>query len=155
MNGIIYYLSVNIRLLKDKKEAQIAVASLKNGSGIIKVPLVRYAENAESEIWVDGKLYDVVKRQLVNDTVYISVYHDSSEQGLLSEIKEHFTDNGTPSSNKDGFKKSHSIVENLFINNYQHNKIVHSLKSIHTIIHNESFILSYSSGIVSPPPEYI
>ena len=42
---------------------------------------------------------------MVHDTVFVSVYHDEQEEGLVNVIKEYFTTNG--STQADNYNGSH------------------------------------------------
>ena len=66
-------------------EAQLALARVspqagpdvsQTGSPILKVPVGQLQKDESDEVWYQGKLYDVVERDRINDTGYVFLLRD-------------------------------------------------------------------------------
>ena len=68
----------------------ISKTSDKNDFELIKIPLSEKDKYIQDEMWYEHKLYDVVKKEVANDSVYIYLYHDNYEENILSEIAGFF-----------------------------------------------------------------
>ena len=154
-SSLFYYLSFNFRLLLDKSEAKLAMLSEKDHLGVFKIPLSDFQEDESSEVWIGGKLYDVVKKEIKNDSLYEYVYYDANEQSILNEIRSHFIDDGKSSSNKEGFKKGHSNAQNLYVLEPKNITACKSLALKMTLRQKAIIITSSFLSFDSPPPDTI
>ena len=91
-SSLFYYGCFDAMLLSSKKEARLAMATAKNNHSLklVKVPLTRQDAYSSNEIRIDGDLYDVGEREAINDTLYLSLYHDADEQSVLAAIGNFF-----------------------------------------------------------------
>src|SRR5580658_1799196 len=63
----------------------------KRGTGdIIRIAVDKSAKYESDEIWYQEKLYDVMKRESINDTNYLYLLQDKEEEKLLSANSEYF-----------------------------------------------------------------
>ncbi|GAC1597100.1 MAG: hypothetical protein NVS3B19_19490 [Ginsengibacter sp.] len=139
----------------DKSEAQFAMLSEKDHLGVFKIPLADFNKDESSEVWIGGKLYDVVKKEIKNDSLYEYVYYDANEQSILNEIKSHFIDDGKSSSNKEGFKKGHSNIQNLYVLEQKNITACAPIALKMTLRQKAIIITSTFLSIDSPPPDTI
>ena len=79
-------------LFKSKGEAarSVIVAENKHTFLVYKVSAKQNEAYNDDEVWINGKLYDVAERKIVNDTLYLSLYHDTDEENVLSVISDFF-----------------------------------------------------------------
>ena len=157
INSIFYYLSVNISLIKDKAEAAYNIFNLKETGGLvtIKTPLTEYADDQEHEIWNNGKLYDIVKKELINDTVYTYALPDQDEQDVLVNLKVFLGDGYGESyctENSGKNKCRHFVIDTVYVNdaanfsliNFEKNKPGKPI---------EAFVLDIQSQVIYLPPD--
>jgi hypothetical protein len=108
-NSLFYYGYFSISLLKAKLDAKIAIAKVgpqagcpkmsqqagcpqvgspemgpQAGSDILKVPVWLLQKDESDEVWYNDKLYDVVERDRIDDTVYVFLLRDEQEQDVLT-----------------------------------------------------------------------
>ncbi len=156
-SSVFYYGYFDIMLLYSKHRASCGVAAAKHNSSfnVIKVPLNQQDAYSGDEIRIDGNLYDVGKREIINDTLFLSLYHDTDEQDILSEISDFFKADDVSVSE---FPKSSSLKNVRIIYNPQY--CFHALLfSFQTGTHantgffyNTIFISSAFSDVITPPP---
>jgi hypothetical protein len=107
-NSLFYYGYFSISLLKAKLDAKIAMAKMgpqagsdviqagsdviQAGSDIIKVPVCLLQKDESDEVWYNDKLYDVVERDRINDTIYVFLLRDEQEQHVLASNQKYFQD---------------------------------------------------------------
>jgi hypothetical protein len=58
-------------------------------TGLIRVPLNELEAYRGDEITLDGRLYDVVKREVKGDVVNIFVLNDHEEESILAQVGAH------------------------------------------------------------------
>jgi hypothetical protein len=51
-------------------------------------------KDESDEVWYHNKLYDVVERDRINDTVYVFLLRDEQEQNILTCNQNYFRDDG-------------------------------------------------------------
>lgn len=83
-NSTFYYGYLSCALLKAKLDAKLSLARIdpRAGSGILRVPVSLLQKDESDEVWYDGKLYDVVERDRINDTLYVFLERDEEEQAV-------------------------------------------------------------------------
>lgn len=62
------------------------------GSDIFKVPVCLLQKDESDEVWYNDKLYDVVERDRINDTLYVFLLRDEQEQNVLTGNQKYFQD---------------------------------------------------------------
>jgi hypothetical protein len=84
-NSLFYYGYFSISLLKAKLDAKIALAKLdpRASPDILKIPVCLLQKDESDEVWYNEKLYDVVERDRINDTLYVFLERDEEEQNAL------------------------------------------------------------------------
>lgn len=54
-----------------------------------------YRRVKDGEIVFEGKLYDIAKEEIKNDSIYFFVYQDEEEEEMLAELEEHIETHAT------------------------------------------------------------
>jgi hypothetical protein len=97
-SSLLYYGYFDVMLLQSKEKAMhsIAAAAYDHSLRLYKIPASQKDAYSDDEVTINGNLYDVGEREIINDTLYITLYHDTDEQNVLSLITDFFkTDDGT------------------------------------------------------------
>ncbi len=78
---------------------------------VIKIPAASLGATQmdDDEITVDNRLYDVIKRQTLHDTVYVYTLPDDEEQQLVAKINSF--NNAGPVFDRYGNTAVHSVVQ--------------------------------------------
>lgn len=152
-----YYGYFDVMLLRSKSIAmdKAAVAIQNHSLKLVKVPVSAQESYSDDEIKIDGNLYDVAKREIIGDTIYLSLYHDTDEQSIVSAIADFFKadeTNITLSPNQPSLKS----VRILYNPQYD----FHSLQfSLYSILNNYKNFATHSTmlssafcDILTPPP---
>lgn len=94
-NSLFYYGYFSVSLLKAKLAAKLAIAKIdpRASFDILKVPASLLQKDESDEVWYNEKLYDVVERGRINDTLYVFLERDEQEQDALTRQKKYFLDN--------------------------------------------------------------
>lgn len=92
LTGLLYYSWLTFALLLSRTHAKNAIATLsgEQSSQLRKIPVAALDEDESDEVWFNGNLYDVVKRESIHDTGYVFVIQDSDEQEALDNISGHY-----------------------------------------------------------------
>jgi len=158
-SSLLYYGYFDIMLLQSKEKAMhsIAAASYNHSLRLYKIPASQKDAYSDDEVTINGNLYDVGEREIVNDTLYVTLYHDTDEENLLSLITNFFkTDDGTSVSSF----PNRSTLKNIRIvynPQYYFDAIVFSLQShsncYSRFINNTALNSLPYYDIVTPPPQ--
>jgi hypothetical protein len=91
-NSLFYYGYLSCALLKAKLDARLALAKINPRASldILQVPVSQLQKDESDEVWYDGKLYDVVERDRINDTLYVFLERDEQEQNVLNRQQKCF-----------------------------------------------------------------
>jgi hypothetical protein len=94
-NSFCYYGYLSCALITAKLDARLALARIdpRASPDILRVPVSQLQRDESDEVWYDGKLYDVVERERINDTVFVFLERDEQEQNVLSRQQKCFQDN--------------------------------------------------------------
>jgi hypothetical protein len=92
LNSLFYYCYISYSVLHAKWDAMLAISVIaKRGTrDIVRIAVNNSAKYESDEIWYQGKLYDVLKRESVNDTNFLYLLQDEEEGKLLSDNSEYF-----------------------------------------------------------------
>lgn len=156
-SSIFYYGYFDIMLFESKEKAahSFAAAAKDHSLKLIKFPLQLAKNYNDDELTIDGKLYDVGERETTNDTLYLSLYHDTDEEDVLSSISDFFKSDDSSvysCSNIPSFKSAKAIFNPFFYLDKVHKNIFKRV-SIHPFFYNQSVsISSISFDIITPPP---
>jgi hypothetical protein len=109
LNSLFYYCYFSCSVLHAKIETMLAISAMdKRGEGdIVRIAVDKSAKYESDEIWYQEKLYDVLKRESVNDTNYLYLLQDKEEERLLMDNSEYFN-NLTSLSAGNNFRFPHS-----------------------------------------------
>ena len=152
-----YYVSQDVNLLQAKIEA----ASIRTGETqhdaliLLKVMAKMDADN-EEEISINGKLYDITEKKIIQDSVYYYGIEDKKEQETINNVTDHFGSENSMLCQKSlqikGQKINTSRAEDLF-------KFTNSRLSIQPILTSSiscKVLVKYCDGfltIIIPPPQ--
>jgi hypothetical protein len=91
-NSLLYYGYLSCSLLKARLAAKLALAKIdpRASSDILKVPVSLLQKDESDEVWYNDKLYDVVERDRINDTLYVFLERDEEEQNALVRQQKYF-----------------------------------------------------------------
>jgi|GEM_PF-3056753 hypothetical protein len=158
-NVVIYYTVFEVSDNEAKSEMGAVIAGMHSleGTQCFRLPLSRSGETLEKEIWINGKLYDIVKAEKKADSIVIYVLNDKKEEGLVNDLKSH-TDNQSETAINTGAAhhgaKHHSkapVVQKYFPAAIISFRFDPRSNSINCRIN--CFYTSAPSVIVAPPPE--
>jgi hypothetical protein len=157
-NSLFYYGYFSFSLLKAKLDAKLALAKTnpQASSDILKVPVCLLQKDESDEVWYNDKLYDVVERDRVNDTIYVFLLQDEQEQNILTSNQKYFRDNCGVSSGGGHevtvINKTPTIIDTEHIPNYpltlsQYDCLIKSSPAV-----NKSLLPAVCTETPSPPP---
>jgi hypothetical protein len=91
-NSLFYYGYLSCALLKAKLDAKLALARINPRAcfDLLRVPVSLLQKDEADEVWYDEKLYDVVERDRINDTLYVFLERDEQEQNVLHRQQKCF-----------------------------------------------------------------
>jgi hypothetical protein len=94
-NSLFYYGYLSCALLKAKFDAKLALARIdpRASFDILRVPVSLLQRDESDEVWYNDKLYDVVERTRINDTLYVFLERDEQEQNVLVSQQKYFQAN--------------------------------------------------------------
>jgi len=131
---------------------------LKNNSERLEkliLTINEYSKNKvnSDEVFLDGKMYDIKSKKIVNGNVELMAIHDSEEEGIIQKIKQLVRNTGIPDSNLPSQLNQLISMVYLPTSNEQLKFIPDITKNI--FLQFDSFIHSSFSTVFSPPPEVI
>ncbi len=93
-NSLCYYGYLSCALLKAKLDARVSLARINPRASfdLLKVPVCLLQKDESDEVWYDDKLYDVVERDRINDTLFVFLERDEEEQSVLVRQQKYFND---------------------------------------------------------------
>lgn len=148
--GILYYVSQDIRLLQAKLKSASRVWEIKKTNlAPIKV-MAKDEDLNQEEIFINGKLYDITEKKINKDSVYYYGFEDLKEQQVINEQSEYFGSDNSVLSHSSLELKGHKInisrIDELFNPT--------ELSSFDLDISTASFrpiLLKYSQGFLTIP----
>jgi hypothetical protein len=89
-NVIIYYTLFDVSEMEAKTEMAETIANLPSlrSTETFRLPVSRLKDTQQDEIWLNGKLYDIVKAEVQGDSVLVYVLNDLNEQCLIHKMAE-------------------------------------------------------------------
>jgi hypothetical protein len=134
---------------------------------VIKVPAsIPYQTNwevpeeVEGKIEHEGQFYNMVTRQLINDTLYVYCEFDQNARDQFTELVSKINDQ-VSSDNEDPDQKGSSKILKNFLHEYMsgnRNHVFYILEWVaeNTFVPQEHFVLTpYHLSIPSPPPNIV
>jgi hypothetical protein len=96
--GLAYNGILQLMILYAKQEAYAELRGAATGLSFEKIGVsAREAGLFEGhECWLNGRLYDVKERETRNDSIFLTLYHDQTEESLVQAIREFFSSDNTP-----------------------------------------------------------
>ena len=157
-NVIGYYLFFEISAIQVKEEmaATISRSSFSQKTEIIVVPINELTDLANDEIWYNNKLYDIVKKEIKNDSIFLSVLNDQKEEHLITNLGAQLEPNdnkilhaGKPTLPLKGYSKNPAQKYLAFVAySFQD-----SMKSSPACCSAQDFNPTYFQLILTPPPK--
>ena len=159
-NVIIYYSVFEFYEFQAKAEMAESISAMPSlqGTTSFKLPLSRMQETTHSEIWMDGKLYDIVRAEVRADSVIVYVMNDSKEQNLVEKMKAHeeATCELIPSrASKPNTKNIHKVPAQKYYPNTAIVTFHFSEKDSSVSCVIDCFYSCLTPAISTPPPEYL
>jgi len=142
-------------------EAAKAVAAAGNEIKglVVKVSAKNLQKDEVEEVWYNNRLYDVVKREKLKDTMYVFLVADDDEQNVLDIGAGYFQKNeaNTTAGNcsqllnkKDSFK-----FDDNYISYPPSPEIVYFFISLPLTVNDILIHLLNESEVPNPPPEQV
>ena len=157
VNTVVYYLYFDISEIKDKVSS--AAGFFHSHKETIVLEKRDFVKEGEDEIWLKGKLYDIVACKVIDDKVYVTVYNDENEEQLINNNTKHFQQNA---DYKSGTGSDRSAKKQVVFD--ETNKVLPKINcySFTRFIDNStdfpstSFRLLNTTKIVfTPPPDHL
>ena len=145
-------------LLHSKEKAIHGIAAAKHSHRLrlFKVPANQQSKYTGDEVTINGNLYDVGEREIISDTLYISLYHDADEQGVLSVITDFFKADDASAVSAFPDRPSLKNIRIVFNPQYYFDVASFSLKAFGGCYKNYPDNISQLSipayDIITPPP---
>jgi hypothetical protein len=92
-SDVFYCISLNVNMIQARLDAierlsrPVPIEDLT----IIKIAAKEVKEIEKTELWYDGKLYDIATTGVLNDTIYYYAMEDHKEEETIGLIYEHFS----------------------------------------------------------------
>ncbi len=158
-NSLFYYGYFSLSLLKAKLEAKLALAKIdpRVSADILRVPVSLLQKDGSDEVWYNEKLYDVIERDRINDTVYVFLERDEEEQDVLTRQQKYFLEKDGASTaaghELTGVKMNRPISDTEPVSNFQRPwpRQVYLIKHIRAA--GESSLAAFFAETPSPPPK--
>lgn len=91
--SVMLYLFFSVAQVQFKIEAHNEIAASQHLQ-TIKLSLSEFNNaRGKDELWLNGRLYDVHSYVVVNDSVFVSVFHDEDEESIVKIIADSFEPN--------------------------------------------------------------
>jgi len=126
------------------------------GTECFSLPLTRLKDSQQSELWINGKLYDIVKTEVTDNSVVVYVLNDKMEEGVVQKLGKETQDQSDVITNSCKAKHpvKHSVkpaVQKYFpaaIITFSYN---HHDSTISCVIN--CFYSTPIPSVLAPPPE--
>ena len=125
----------------------------------LKIPVEEYkGKEDQDEIWYEGNLYDVGLVVIHNDTAYVSVFHDSTEE-VLVKITNEDTEHVVSSVLYNSHISKH-MPHPIDDNNIPISKITYQLGITEILSFCTTFYLNHLPqtvypSVIKPPPQVL
>ena len=154
-----FYLFFDIAEVGCKIDAIQHITNCKNIE-VLKIPAKEFAQNQQSdEIWYHDAVYDVSNVTIVNDTAFVSVFHDTTEETLVKITWDSFEPNTRLAMGCTNHITKHLVVP------VDDSKIIVEVDNFFTYQFGVSITrffyyatpacLFVSRSVIKPPPQYI
>jgi lipopolysaccharide export LptBFGC system permease protein LptF len=123
----------------------------------IKLSLNEFSQYRDNdEIWVNGRLYDISSYKVVNDQVFISVFHDNNEEGLVKVLSEQFDNSGAyATGNSEHVSKhiTHAFDDGKILANSFSLDVIFVMDAVHPPAPHEGNLAQQACSVIKPPPD--
>ena len=157
-SSLFYYCYFDAMLFNSKELASQSVIAAENNHSltVCKIPASQQAAYSDDEVWINRKLYDIAERKIINDTLYLSLYHDADEESVLSVISDFFNpdekNSVTTPSNAPLLKSIRFIPNPLYTFDPPGSTAKYYALSHTTFIRNAEMTSLIFYDIATPPP---
>ena len=119
--------------------------------------MTKLQKDESGEVWYDDKLYDVVKRESVNDTEYVYLMRDEDEQDILTQNSDYFK-NDSGIFFGEGYKqtpqkKALGATDNNYMAASVKKTFWYNYPSAPPTVKYKFCITSFSTDVPTPPPK--
>lgn len=158
-NIIGYYLIFDISDIQIKNQVAetISKISVISNAKMIKVHLSDIREYDKDEIWYNGKLYDILKKETKNDSLFIFILNDQKEEDLITDLGMYVERNFDAVFHGGASKHPVKAEPKNFLEKYLPNAATpwsDNFINTRTIyISTQDLDSSYILSILTPPPE--
>jgi hypothetical protein len=125
---------------------------------LIKIASKNVKETEKSEVWYNGKLYDIATTVIINDTIYYYALEDNKEEETIGLIYEHFNTefNSTNLQTLKQFFHKTSIkgIYQFYCFSHSEHKQHRGFSFLDYINQNTSCVLGIHK-VLTPPPKNI
>jgi hypothetical protein len=151
----LYFSTETVQLKNRMSETIMDLSSLEK-AGLIQVPVSELGKYTGSEIIVNDRMYDVVKREVKGDVVNIYVLNDNDEEDLVQQLGANLelafnklvhpgsADHPVKNLTKDTFQKYFSVTSSITV----HPSAEVTFSAVSDRTHSDPF-----SIIFVPPPQ--
>jgi hypothetical protein len=155
-NSFFYYTWFYFSIIKAKIEALGAIANCDVEKTSIKIPVAELQKDESDEAWYNNKLYDVAKRESVNDTEYIYLLRDEEEQDVLNDNSDYFK-NDPGAFLSSGYrlnsqKKAPVITDDNYFISAEKNISFFGYLFKPPTVKNKYCFISFCTDVPTPPP---
>jgi hypothetical protein len=159
-NVIIYYSLFEFSDLQAKAEMGECISSMHSleGTASFKLPLSRLKEAEHAEIWMDGKLFDIVRSEVQADSVIVYVMNDLKEQNLVEKMKSHeedVCDMTFSHRTKSSTKNLHKLPVQKYCPNAAIITFRYHTKDCMISCEINCFYSCTAPAVFAPPPEHV
>ena len=156
-HGSLYYIYCFLAVAEAKWHAATVIHTDDATENYLRVNSSSVVDPDADELWYRGKLYDVAKRELVHDTLYLYLYRDREEEDLTTDCGD-FIRNETGLSGTWSFEAGHKN-SSLNLPNFKYilpdvQRLSWSDQSLKKEYPDQSFLLaSVVAEVLIPPPK--
>jgi hypothetical protein len=158
-NVVIYYTLFEYNENEAKAEMSQTISHMHSllGTEMVTLPLSRLNDVSHDEIWLNGKLYDIVRTEVKSDSVVVYVLNDAKEENLVSNMATHTDSQCDPSMRIASAKHSSKHISKTASQKYIPSAIVsfryHPDSHVVSCVIN-CFYFTETFPVQSPPPKH-
>jgi hypothetical protein len=128
-----------------------------NESSVIKIPANKLDKDEVDEAWYQNKLYDVIKRESINDTIYVCLLQDNDEEQLITENYNYFKNDNcsfcSGSIQLPHSKKIVSLPDGQYLITARQKMNYYYFTYTIPASRNEYDFNSFNTEVLTPPPK--
>jgi hypothetical protein len=161
VNSFLCYLYLHVSMIQVKSEAGELISQLEDYDqpGLIKIPSYSLEKDESDEVWYQGKLYDVAKREMIRDTEYVYILHDQDEEDLLQDMSSYFTMDGNQVSLHpamiSGYRNIRAFVNQQYVTGNSKTSSIYKVFHKRLSLAKAYELPAFSSEVITPPPKFL